>query len=218
MKMVEFDMRIPVCDWLISRGYLPVLECGSLRNCDIVGVRFDERRKLVDMVAVELKLSRIKEVIEQCTKHLPKVSMSIAVMPVQTVSGNDWRFKAAGVGIVGLRDDKTIDEIYLPEPKTNLNFDRWQRAFWRRRNEHEWRRKHPQMLRYPAQHIVREENRMAREKAVSELAHEVYLKADGHEWCRKNKVIPYDYCKVCLSVKLHQGHNSPCRGPRKLRK
>lgn len=47
--------------------------------------------------------------------------------------------------------------------------------------------------------------------------HAVYETIDGHEWCRPNDFLKWDYCKRCLKIRRADKKNPPCKGPGKLR-
>lgn len=156
--MIEFSLRIPVCRWLIARGLSPVLECASLSNCDVVGCRFTEKPiRLVEMVAVELKLHDVGGVIRQCSSHLRREIHEVwAAMPMARAKKVWDRF--GDIGLLGVEGD--LVEVIVPATvKTTVDMDglaNWKRAMWTRRNEWKWRIEHPLMLRFPAQKMLKE--------------------------------------------------------------
>ena len=155
--MREFDLRIPVANWLILRGLSPICEVQSLRNCDMIGVGF-EAKILSSLVAVELKLSDIAGVLRQCGLHGDIVNETWAAMPPQSLRTIE-RFKAAGFGLLSVIGHDV--SVIVPSPVRIVPLERWQRVARSRRNEHKWRMEHPQMLRFPAQRIIRDRNEAA---------------------------------------------------------
>lgn len=53
--MKEFELRQPVAKWLLSRGLIPILECGSLRNCDMVGVLAIDEGACTQLIDADLR-------------------------------------------------------------------------------------------------------------------------------------------------------------------
>lgn len=155
--MREFDLRIPVANWLLSRGLTPILECQSLNNCDMVGIEF-ENRKIKRMVAVELKLTDVAGVIRQCLSHVkwPMTEVWAAMLPV-TDSGLA-KIRAANIGLLLVAPPTCI--VLNDSPVADrCDFDRWKNLY-RRRNEYKWRMEHPQCLRNPALAMIRDRNEL----------------------------------------------------------
>lgn len=109
----ERTMREPVIAWLRDTGHdRHVFECSVAWGwCDIVGFRFAERtgRKippLEQVAAVELKLSKIAEVIHQAETNRNVVPMSWAAMPAAFVARmmpqSIDKFASAGVGLLAV--------------------------------------------------------------------------------------------------------------------
>jgi hypothetical protein len=145
---LEFEMRLPVARWLLSRGLSPVCEVQCLGNCDLVGVRFEEKPvRLVEMVAVELKMRDIAGVIRQCSMHAACcVSEVWAAMLPDVAARNRTRFVNAGIGLLSVT--KAGVDVLAPAPrKADCDLSPWKNAMRRRRNEHEWRMKHENMRR-----------------------------------------------------------------------
>ena len=46
--------------------------------------------------------------------------------------------------------------------------------------------------------------------------HHIYATVDGHQWCYANKVIAWDYCRICLIIRRADRSNKPCKGPQRL--
>lgn len=147
--MSEFDLRIPCANWLLNRGLSPICEVRSLHNCDFIGVRFDKKR-LEYIVAVELKLTDVSGVINQCVIHLPRVNEVWAAMPPQTAKAKA-KFEQLGIGLL----EYTDKFVSVLEPKFFVDrpLTRWQRVASSRKDEWKWRMLHPQMLRNDAWHI-----------------------------------------------------------------
>ncbi len=109
----ERTMRDPVIAWLRETGHdRHFYECAVCSHlCDIVGFRFAERtgRKippLEQVAAVELKLSKIAEVIHQAASNRRVVPMSWAAMPAAFVARmmpqSIDKFASAGVGLLAV--------------------------------------------------------------------------------------------------------------------
>lgn len=158
--MIEFDLRLPVAKWCLSRGMSPILECWCLRQCDIVGARFDRvSRKwtLVEMIAIELKLHDVGAVLKQCTRHRGHVNETWAAMPA-AVANEKWkRFDGTGIGLLAV-EGAVCEPLLLPHRFEGLSFEYWERPLGRRRDEYLWRMKDPQMLRSRAMAELRKEN------------------------------------------------------------
>lgn len=153
--MKEFDLRKPVCRWLLERGLSPVLECQSLNNCDVVGVKFIERPlQLVEMVAVELKLKDLAGVLRQCERNDYHSTETWAAMPLEFARKHRESFVQRGYGLVGINGESCV-ELVQPIRHEARNLTRWKSAMRRRRDEWKWRIKHPQMLRFPSDDIVK---------------------------------------------------------------
>lgn len=154
--MREFDLRIPVANWLLSRGLSPILECASLNNCDMIGLEIRER-KIVRMVAVELKLTDVAGVIRQCRSHLPRVNETWAAMPAQSLS-TEQRMAEEGIGFLEVSPPMArvkVDAVCTDD----LDLSPW-KCLYRRRDEYKWRMEHPQMLRFPALKIIKDRNEL----------------------------------------------------------
>lgn len=146
--MIEFDMRRPVCHWLLNRGLSPVLECASLGNCDIVGVRLEGKpMRLLEVVAVELKLTDVAGVMRQCDRHMQRGTTEVwAAMPIARANDVRIRFVDTGIGLLGVGSD-VCAVLVEPVRREGLDFSRIRSAMMRRRDEWKWRINHPQMLR-----------------------------------------------------------------------
>ncbi len=153
----EFAMRIPVARWLISRGLSPICEVASLRNCDLVGIRLEKKpQRIVEMVAVELKLTDIKGVFTQCANLVPhRVSEIWAALPLKIAKENASRFAQSGIGVLGVEADG-VERLAEPMRITDRDFSRW-KSLTRRRDEHLWRMKNHLMMRSDARAVVRAE-------------------------------------------------------------
>jgi hypothetical protein len=153
--VIEFDLRIPVANWLLSRGLVPVCEMYSLNNCDLVGFAFNERKKLCRMVAVELKLSNVAEVIRQCRSHRWHANEVWAAMP--TVSAKQQKkFRDLGIGLLCVEGEQ-VAVVCEPElfERTLDELKPWQNVARRRRDEYKWRMQNHRMLRF-AKHELAE--------------------------------------------------------------
>jgi len=142
--MLEKDLRNPVIDWLAFRGMHAVHEaifCNAY--CDLIGFRFAPRTnrripRLEWVVAVELKLARIGEVIRQAENNRQQVNASYAAMPddrCQRMTRKSIRkFTSAGVGLLGV-DGNTVLSYISPivalDGREQANIHRWWR--WHKR-------------------------------------------------------------------------------------
>lgn len=147
--MREFELRLPVCNWLLSRGLKPVVEVGSLRNCDVVGLEIAAKPlRIVRMVAVELKLADVTGVLRQCSRHVAgKVNEVWAAMPADVTERHKLRFAGAGVGLLAVADGSAA--VVVAPAVVGEGPQHWNRfrGLIRRRDEYLWRMKNPMMLR-----------------------------------------------------------------------
>lgn len=145
----ERQMRPYVNQWLAAHGLLGRFEwwcCGGI--CDMLGYRFAERTgrrvpALEDLVAVELKMSNVREVVWQCKDRLRAVRASYAGMPVRRVDRmrEDTLdcFREPGVGLLAVHDDGRV-EVRI-EPRDSTQIVDWQRekmhkSLWRKHRNH----------------------------------------------------------------------------------
>lgn len=141
----EFELRFPVASWLHDRGLDPVLECGALGNCDVVGVRY-ANRDLVEMVAVELKIHAIGACLDQCRRHVPRVNETWAAFPIDRAQVVARRPDLDGVGVLGVRG-RCVDVLVAARRFDGRNLSRWRWTYIRRRNQWRWRMQNPNMVR-----------------------------------------------------------------------
>jgi len=143
----EFSLRIPVANWMLSRGLSPVLECQSLGNCDIVGIRFDRKPlRLTELVAVELKLFDIGSVRSQCVHHRGRpVTETWAAMPICLSVSQIKKFKDMGIGLLHVEPE--LVTIISEADRFNDCELSWWKNLLRRREEYKWRMKDPLMNR-----------------------------------------------------------------------
>lgn len=143
----EHEMRLPVARWLLSRGLAPVCEVQSLGNCDLVGVRFELKPlRLVELVAVELKLRDVPGVLRQCRNHMRRgVSEVYAALLPDVADKHFMTFAADGIGVLAVHPNEVVlrlDAVRFPY----RDLRRWLPAMRRRRNEYQERMRHPLML------------------------------------------------------------------------
>ena len=116
-------------------GLTPMLEMGSLSNCDMIGVAFDGK-KLARMIAVELKLRNVAAVLRQCHRHYTRGFETWAAMPPIS-NKNQARFADAGIGLLEVvGGDCFVALSARKQPPMDLS--RWQRPTWNRRAEYVW--------------------------------------------------------------------------------
>jgi hypothetical protein len=141
----EFTMRRPAARWLLSRGYSPVLECQSLRNCDLVGVKFEQHPiRLVEMISLELKRKDVAGVLSQCRSHLHFATETWAGLPLAIGRRNAEKFASIGIGVLGF-DGDAVCVVVSAARHEGRDLSRW-KSFWRRRNEYISRLEHPLMF------------------------------------------------------------------------
>lgn len=142
--IAEFDLRKPVASWMYSRDLIPIIELYSLNNCDMAGVKFSVKPIRVDyLIAVELKLKAVAEVIRQATEHRGLVSECWVAMPPISRKCTE-KIVAAGLGL--LEVDGEYVRVVRESPVVVATLDRW-KCLWRRRNEHVVRFRNHQMRR-----------------------------------------------------------------------
>lgn len=145
--MLERELRIPVARWFLARGLIPVCEVYSLRNCDMVGFELQVKPfRVTQMIAVELKLYNVSQVIRQCRNHLSLATETWCAMPPLSTRNQD-KVKAAGIGLLQIEGGTCIP-IWPAEHK-NVDVGRWTRIAARRRTEYEGRLGCPQFLKQP---------------------------------------------------------------------
>lgn len=118
LMRTEREMCPEVEKWLRRQGYRVVNEAPFPWGiCDLVGFRFEERKgwripQLVSVVAVELKIDRIGDVLSQAKSHRPRMTASYVAMPSWRVDqmrvGTLERFKEWGIGLLSVGVDTKI--------------------------------------------------------------------------------------------------------------
>jgi len=146
--MIEFELRIPVATWMLSRQLVPVMEMASMRNCDMVGFRFSLKNKVEYMVAVELKLRNVAAVLRQCRVHAYVASeVWAAMLPIS--QKNTQRFRDAGYGLLIYESGEIVESVQPRIFERDAeHLQRWQRTAWRRRSEYLGRMTRPNMTRF----------------------------------------------------------------------
>lgn len=169
-------MRNPVARWLLARGLIPLLECGAINNCDIVGALYSDSppRRLLKMVAVELKMKDCAGVLAQARSHSYVATESWVAFPrknalrphtiasVQathhtkhsdTSSYMDWRLSDAscrtchGIGLLAVERDRI--EVIIPAYRHERVYQHRYKGWWQRRDQwmRRWRKEHPDQWR-----------------------------------------------------------------------
>ena len=144
----ECQMRPAIVKWLADMGHLPVFEVHVNRYhpCDIAGVKFDERLgrsipELKSLIAIELKLFRVADVIQQASRNAACATCSYAAMPKSTCDlftlKTVRRFEEAGIGLLSVDVDGgfVFEEVVEPQVNREPICDRLRKNLWRRRNE-----------------------------------------------------------------------------------
>lgn len=134
--MREFDLRIPVARWMLARGLTPIMEMQTMRNCDMVGVQFGlNPRRLLRIVAVELKLANFAAVLRQCQGHIGRAHEVWMAMPLQPSKDRLKACEGEGIGFLSIIDGKAECMLAPGEHRTDYG-TRIQRTCWRRREEY----------------------------------------------------------------------------------
>jgi hypothetical protein len=138
----EFEMREPVKSYLLCRGFFPAVEF-CLHGCgitDIVAGAYSPRQgrmvpKLLEVVAVELKLSDAAGALRQAKTNRHHCDWSFVAMPAERIEKMRKQtvesFASAGVGLLSVGDD--VREILPPSQGSGLAPGRNQvKTLWRR--------------------------------------------------------------------------------------
>ncbi len=127
--MVERDMRPAVDAWLREQG-CQVVRYESHRTgagiVDLIGLRYAPRVGVgippAELIAVELKMSKIAEVLRQATLNRYAHDLSWAAMPRDFCDrmrpATLEKFRAAGIGLLAVDGDQI--EVLLPAPYGRL--------------------------------------------------------------------------------------------------
>lgn len=133
---LEKEMTPIVQQWLNDRGYCQKTESGLLNNCDVVGcfwrqksiqTRCEMRQKTPiratdttiypwmpiyrELVAIELKLARIADVIYQAKTNSHLVTHSYIAMPYKAAYRALDKAKTAKVGVIVVHEPPHHDKI-----------------------------------------------------------------------------------------------------------
>lgn len=115
----EFDLRDPVCQWLVDRGFWPEVEFGfNWGIADIVAGKFGPRpapRKIPpveSVMTIELKLHDVAGVLAQCLNHRWHSELIYAAMPVDRYRKfrrqTKDKFADSGIGLLTV-DGHTVE-------------------------------------------------------------------------------------------------------------
>ena len=141
----EFDMREPVCNWLLIQDFCPAVEFRLCNHsCDIVGSRYGERPAarrippLLELWSVELKMDDVAGVIRQAKKNARRSNRSwcafpdfrIAKMRDSTID----RFENEGLGLLSV--GSKVEVIIPAVSGERILFDNHIRQLWRRVKAH----------------------------------------------------------------------------------
>ncbi|NQT40249.1 MAG: hypothetical protein HQ581_22340 [Planctomycetes bacterium] len=149
---LEREMLPAVERWLATLG-CQVIVCEALHlaggPCDVIGARFEPRTGRAiphaTVYAVELKLSKIAEVIRQATRNRHVADYSYAAMPAafceRMLSKSLAGFATSGVGLLAVGDRSVA--VIVPAAEERLTGDipaervrAYQRTLWRRRTRY----------------------------------------------------------------------------------
>jgi len=143
--MREFDLRTPVCSYLLAREYFPAVEFW-LHNggcCDIVAGKYADRvgrsvPNLLRVVAVELKLEKVGEALGQAKRNAPHCDWSYVAMPSDRVRklkcSTRLRFRKEGIGLIEVHEDLSeVVEVIAPKHQATFGYrDKNRKKLWRR--------------------------------------------------------------------------------------
>jgi len=130
--MKEKELKPIIADWLQNKNYYCIYELLLGGYCDVVACKWNERvgrkvPKLIDVIAVELKLDDVSGVIRQAVSNKYYVNESYAAMPKSRINkmreGTLNKFKQAGVGLLSVGDG--VEEVVKPEINLFESFDKY---------------------------------------------------------------------------------------------
>jgi hypothetical protein len=121
---LESEMRRPVIKWMNRMGFFVAVEFWLVnQQSDLICARYGNRPAprrrppLREIVAIELKLNSVGEVIEQAAKNLKAADLSWAAMPATRIGkmrqSTTKRFQAAGVGLLSVTPSE-VEQVILP--------------------------------------------------------------------------------------------------------
>ena len=121
---IENDMRPAVVKWIRNSGYVcDGRECLLGWYCDVVGWKFAPRNgrripELRSLVAVELKLSRISEAVDQASVYRGYATETWVAMPERTcermTEKSRAKFHEHGCGLLSVSDTGEVVEAIAP--------------------------------------------------------------------------------------------------------
>ncbi len=155
MFKLEKEMTPIVVKWLQDNGFLVKTESGILHNCDVVGCLFDQkmvhlrgtlRQKTAiragdtksyawqpiykSLVAIELKLIRISDVISQARNNAYSVTASYIAMPREIAYRAIAKARDAKVGVISVWESD-CRVILEPTHLKYMNSHHLADSFWR---------------------------------------------------------------------------------------
>jgi len=144
--MVENDMRQSIVAWLDDHGCEAAHECWVHGGyCDVIGFKFAPRLgrpipKLLQNVAVELKMSNVRQVIRQASQNKRGANASYAAMPTERCKkmrdSTRQKFIANGVGLLSVHGEQVnieIPALWVNDGREQCRKKTWWR--WHLRNE-----------------------------------------------------------------------------------
>ncbi len=142
--MVEADMRFPIVDWLNQQGYEDAHECQMGGYCDVIGFRFARRTnrripQLLTVIAIELKMSNVAQVVGQAIGNLYYSNASYAAMPQERCNKmretTKRQFLDNGIGLLSV-DRNIVKVLIAPKYMNDGREQNYKRTWWR------WHLKH----------------------------------------------------------------------------
>ena len=146
--MTEKDMRQPVVDWLHDHGFEDAHEVWTGAWCDIVGFRFAPRvgrpiPRLREVIAIELKVSNVSQVIFQARGNKLVVNASYAAMPFERCRRmrltTRAQFAKNGIGLLSVTGGGTVRGEIEPTWVRDGREQRYKASWWRWHIKHEKR-------------------------------------------------------------------------------
>lgn len=145
---LEGSLRKPVAEWIITQGMTPVFEVRLSGQCDVVGFEFEPKLprvapKLKRVIAIELKLEDVADVLRQAKSNSCHVDLSYAAMPFERVGRMKEstlnQFRDSGVGLLSVSTSGRVDLVIPARTNTDESMQ-WKRSAlcrtgWRRREE-----------------------------------------------------------------------------------
>jgi hypothetical protein len=142
------DLMPVVVKWMISLGYYPVFECLLGGYCDLIACKWAERTgksvpKLLDAIAIELKIKDIEGLRYQALGNSYHINISYAAMPIKVCKSFSTqmieKFKMDGLGLLGVDVEKQTVEVVIEAVKKNKLHTAAEKRIWNNMNRNKVR-------------------------------------------------------------------------------